>query len=180
VATVATIGVVLVAVLAAASYFLARKPSLRPTAHPPAVAGQVRASCQLVPDQTFNAPPGTQATAFTIDRTRACVNGRTPYERTPTGFSRVITNAATGAVTTLDISADLASLRSQDFLLSPKEFAALHAAIGSTASLKCGAADTPSAVAENQARLARIGTRAEPYEARKATTRITWRCSVSQ
>lgn len=171
------VGVIAVAVLAAA-YILAPRGSPHAPANAGAAAGQVRASCTVAPDQTFNAPPGTHMTAFNIDTARACVNGRTPYEKTPAGFSRVITNASTDVVSTLDVSANLATLQSKEFLLSPKEFASLRAAIGSTASLKCSASDAPATVAENRLKLAKIRTLSQPYVARQPTRKITWRCST--
>jgi hypothetical protein len=173
---VATMAGAVIVFALAATYFLASRGSPHAATKAPAATGQVRASCAVAPDQTFNAPPGTQVTAFTIDTVRACVNGRTPYEQTPKGFSRVITNAATGVVSTLDISANLATLQSKEFLLSPKDFASLRAAIGSTASLKCGPSDAPAAVAENRLRLKTIRTLAQPYVARQPARQITWRC----
>lgn len=168
---------VVVAALAA-TYILAphRAPPSAPS--PSTAKRQSRASCSLAPAQSFNTPPGTPPITFTIDTARACVSGEIPYEKTPGGFSRIIPNGGAGVVSTLNISADLATLQRKDFALSPKEFASLHTALGSAKSLRCSPSDTPATAAANRLRLAAIRALSQPYVSRQPTRQITWRCSV--
>jgi hypothetical protein len=105
------------------------------------------------------------------------VSSGIPYEQTPGGFSRIIPNGGAGVVSTLNISTDLTTLQRKDFPLSPKEFASLHATLGSAKSLRCSPWDTPATVAANRARLATIRAVSQPYVARPPTRQITWRCS---
>ena len=171
------VGVVVVAALAA-TYALAphRAPRSAPNSSTP--KQQFRASCSLAAAQSFNTPPGTPPITFAVDTARACVNVGIPYERTPGGFSRTVPNGGAGVVSTLNISADLATFQRKDFALSPKEFASLHAALGSAKSLRCSASDAPATVAANRLRLATIRALSQPYVSRQPTRQITWRCST--
>jgi hypothetical protein len=166
------VAVVVMAVLAVADILLqARAPNL-------AAAGRKAGmTCSLAPDQTFNAPADTQPTSFTLDAGRACLNGRTPYEKTANGYARVITNAATSVVSTLEISQDQSRLQRRSFVLKPKDFTALRAAIGSTRTFRCSAADPPDVTAEHQTRLTAIRAAAAPYLGGNPTSQITWRCA---
>ncbi len=172
----AAVGVAIIAI-AAATYVLA--PHRAPTSSPPTPAAKrlARASCSLDLAQSFKAPPGIPSIAFRIDATRACVNAGTPYERTPGGFSRIIPNAGAGVVSVLTISPDLTTLQRKDFPVSPKEFALLHAALGSAKPLSCSPSDTPATASANRSSLARIRALAQPYISRQPTRQITWRCA---
>jgi hypothetical protein len=171
------VGVVVVAAMAA-TYVLAPRRAPAPATKSPIAKRLFRASCSLAPAQSFDTPAGTPSIAFTIDTGRACVNAGTPYEKTPAGFSRTIPNGGADVVSTLAISADLASFQRRDFLLSPKEFASLHAALGSGKPLACGPSDAPATAAANRARLATIRALSASYVSRQPTRQITWRCSV--
>lgn len=172
-------GVGAVVAALAAVYLLAPHPAPKPAPRLATTANRVsRAVCSLVPGRSFNTPLGTPSVAFTIDPARACVNGGIAYERTPAGFSRIIPNAGADVVSTLDISADLTTLRRQDFPLSAKEAASLHAALGSAKTLRCGASDTAATLAAKRTRLAAIRSLSQPYLARKPVRQITWRCQT--
>ncbi len=144
-----------------------------------AATGHLQASCSVVPEQTFNAPANTQVTAFTIDTAQACVNGRTPYEKTSEGFSRAMTNTAARVVSTLSISANLATFQRKDFQLSQEEFAPLHAALRSSGAPKCSPADGPAAIEVERSKLATIRTLSQQFLARQPATQITWHCTTA-
>jgi hypothetical protein len=68
-------------------------------------------------------------------------------------------------------------LQRKDFPVSPKEFASLHAALGSAKPLSCSPSEPPAAAVANRLRLARIRALAQPYISRQPARQITWRCA---
>jgi V8-like Glu-specific endopeptidase len=142
----------------------ARRPAASPRAAP--ATGPRQVFCVLAQDQSFNSPPDAGPTAFTIDAAGACINGRTPYEKTPAGFSRVMTGGAPGVLSRLTLSADLSRFQRRDYQLSPRDYAA----VGQGASPRC---DTPGAPAA----LALVRERSAPFLTGRPLRQITWRCS---
>ena len=114
---------------------------------------------------------GAATTGFTIEPAAACVNGRTPYEKTAGGFSRVMTNDAAASVSTLAIAADLTRLERADYPLSPGAYRSLRGALGGTSSPRCGDPDA-------QARLAAMRAASAPYLRGAAARRAVWRCAA--
>jgi len=185
----AVVGLVAAAMILAAgiAWLLAdaggRRDSISPTrasvpsAPAPSLSARFEVTCQGVPAESsigVNAP----TTGFTIEPARACVNGRTPYEKTPASFSRVMTNDAAGVVSTLTISADLTRFERRDHALTADRFASLRAALGTAAAPRCDAAQTPRADAAAQSRLAAIRAASAPYMSAAPTRRMTWRCTA--
>jgi len=159
---------VALAAIAAGAWMIAHgRRSAAPSPAPPAAAqGPRQVSCVMEEDQSFNPPPAAGPTAFTIDPASACINGRTPYEKTAAGFSRVMTGEAAQTLSLLTLSADLRRFQRRDYQLSAQHFAALPAA----GALRC---DTPGAAA----RLAMLRQHSAPFVTGPPIRQITWRCT---
>jgi V8-like Glu-specific endopeptidase len=160
---------VALAAVAAGAWMIAhgRRPAALSAAPMTAAAsGPRQVSCVMEADQSFNPPPAAGPTAFTIDPASACINGRTPYEKTPAGFSRVMTAEAAQTLSLLTLSADLRRFQRRDYQLSAPDFALLPA----SAALRC---DTPDVAA----RLAMLRRRSAAYVTGPPVRQITWRCT---
>jgi len=147
----------------------ARRTAAPSSANVPAAApGPRQVSCVMEEDQSFNPPPGAGPTAFTIDPAAACINGRTPYERIPSGFSRVMTDEATQTLSLLTLSADLHRFQRRDYQVRPQDFAGLPA----SAALRC---NTPGA----HRRLAMVRQASARFLAGAPVRQVTWRCTAA-
>jgi hypothetical protein len=134
----------------------------------PVVSSVVRLTCTLSPLQSFNQPPGSETTAFVIDPIAACVNGRTLYERSSSGYTRVMRADATSVVTFLELSRDMATFRRRDFAFTPEQYANVTAA---ATRLGRSCSETSSA------QLARVRQAALPFAAAAPMRQMTWTCA---
>jgi S1-C subfamily serine protease len=140
-------------------------------------ASRFEVTCQAVAAAGASAGAAT-TTGFTIEPGRACINGRTPYERSAAGFSRVITSEASATVSSLTISADLTRFERRDFVLGKEEFAALRDALGAAAAPRCDGPPDPAADRRAEARLAAIRVAATPFMQGEGARRFAWRCTA--
>ena len=125
--------------------------------------------CTLSGAQSFNAAPGSETTGFVIAPSEACVNGRTLYERTSGGFTRIMRVDATNMVSVLEISPSLGTFRRRDFVLTPEQYAELTSTAGPPPNRTCAAA-TASQVARLRAAVA-------PFTSGMPFRQMTWVCA---
>lgn len=128
-----------------------------------------RVTCSLSGAQSFNAPPGSETTGFVMSPAQACVNGRTLYERTSGGFTRVMRVDATNMVSVLEISPSLGTFRRRDYVLTPEQYAELTATAGPVPDRTC-AATTAFQVARLRAAVA-------PFTSGMPFRQMTWVCA---
>jgi S1-C subfamily serine protease len=163
---VASAGLVAGTVNAASSVSTQAGPSPSPA---PAPSPFERVTCTLSGAQSFNAAPGSETTGFVIAPSQACVNGRTLYERTSGGFTRVMRADATNMVSVLEISPSLGTFRRRDFALTPEQYAELTSTAGPPPNRTCEAA-TASQVARLRAAVA-------PFTSGMPFRQMTWVCA---
>jgi hypothetical protein len=134
----------------------------------PLTSDGVRLSCSLSATESFNAPPGAATTAFRFDPDTACVNGRTPYERSASGYTRILRADATQTVSVLNLSGDLRRFERRDFNLAPEPYQAVAADAAPIGRATCAAG--------SQAALSRLRRSATPYLAGQPARTMTWYC----
>jgi hypothetical protein len=170
--------IVLVAVVAASSATLvATKLSGPKTTNAPSqsqaltvpVSSMVRLACTEMGAQTVNALHRSDTNAFEIDPATGCLNGRTPYEKTATGFTRIMMLDRTTTISVMDLSSDLAQFRRKDFVLTPYDYAAFRG------SAKWS--EIPRCEPGSAATLAHLREAAVPYVSGAPNRQTTWTCS---
>lgn len=134
-------GLILLAVLAgAAVWFLLRDPAPRkPDGQTIATGSAYVVVCRLNPAKSLNAPAGAESMTFTFDAVAGCANGRTPYEKSETGFTRVTVSDKTISASRLELSADLKSFRRSDYPLTQGDYDAFREQRMSIGTLTCPA-----------------------------------------
>ena len=141
-------------------------PPAQPVPEAP-LAARVQLACSLAVAQSFNPLPDS-ANNFAIEPATGCVNSRTPYERTATGFTRVMLMDPTRTVSVMDLTADLATFRRRDFILSPDAYSQFRASAHWSGRPRC---ETSSA-----AILSRLREAAQPYIGGAPVRMTTWNC----
>jgi serine protease Do len=129
----------------------------------------VRLMCKLTQDDGSNGSAASGDTSFTVDPTTGCVNGRTPYERTAIGYSRVMMNDATQTVSVMELTADLSSLRRRDFVLGPYDYQLFRHHARPSKTPRCDAAAATV--------IARYHSAAAAFTGSRPARQMTWRCA---
>jgi S1-C subfamily serine protease len=141
------------------------------TPTPPPPPPFQRVSCTISAAESFNAAPGSETTGFTISPSQACVNGRTLYERTATGFTRVMRSDATDTVSVLEISGSLGTFRRRDYLLTPEQYAEVSAAAGPAPNRTCQTA--------NASQLTQLHSAVTAFTSGMPFRQMTWTCATA-
>ncbi|MGH7024167.1 MAG: trypsin-like peptidase domain-containing protein [Caulobacteraceae bacterium] len=128
----------------------------------------VHLACMLATTQSFNPLPESETNDFGIETASACVNGRTPYERTASGFTRVMLMDATRTVSVMDLTSDLGTFRRRDFVLSPNDYLRFRTAAQWSGRPRCEVSSVSI--------LARLRVAAQPYVAGVPARITTWNC----
>jgi hypothetical protein len=165
--------VLVVAVLGACALTAVVAYTIRPrgsgAAAQPRPMAAVSLQCSLTSAQNLTVPTGDHGTSFTFDAADSCVNGRTPYERTATGFRRILLNEATSTASVMDLDLDLKRLSRRDFVLGRDDFHRLKTSAPGSGAPRCDAAGA--------ARLSALHTAAASYLARSPDRQMVWDCA---
>jgi hypothetical protein len=156
-------------------------PAAAPTSPPPAAqpvspprvsagtATAVRLSCTQDGARSFNPIPGSEHISFVVDVARACINGKSPYERTANGFTRVMAADDTRVIADIRLSPDLTTYVQDRYALAPEKFARFRTIYGSPVVPHCDPAGFGMIAQERAA--------ATAFMTGQPTRRLTWICA---
>ncbi len=169
--------ILLAVVIGAAVVFWMTSHPKAPAADTPPPPQALNLQCTLVAGRSFNAPAGSGSLGMKFDPSTACVNDRTPYEPTATGYVRIMVSDKQHTASRLELSKDLKTFTRHDYALSDSDYAAFQGGRQSIGPIVCPTpGDAPSAKTTADA-LNRVRALSASYLETEPTRVVSWKCA---
>jgi hypothetical protein len=165
-----------VAVIAAIAWWMLAHPK-KETPPPAPQAAVTTLACRLDSGQSFNPPTDAGALTITVDPSTGCINGRTPYEKTATGFGHITLNDSKKTASRMDFTQDLKTFVRRDFVLADADYAAFSAGRKSLGPMTCPLPNDAASAKSTADSLAKMRTLSASYMGGESSRVMTWRCA---